>query len=467
MLSRQPNPGVYFEYYITRNDSVNETSDVNVTVTPLRRHYMFLFSGASRQTFRKPPLNRRRTTPGRDASRNTRKNRRRFQPRQKIPATTGRRAPNGRSRSGNSHPQSKSAMLPTPLAGNLQPRNGRLREPSAHGRNLENTTHPSTERRTGKGDNYPSTYVDGSKRNSTSIGSRNAGAENSARRNAGGDTRGSSDIPSPPSLLQDRSGRSRNDPRTRGVRVYVVDGEEPATRERLPQPGPQRRPGVYSRQKRLHEGNSRTNNRKDDDKAGPPYTETTRTRSDMAINQDYWSQMSNGGNAPNGRPSDTKQETWGNTNTGRRDNWGTGARQNINRYDGRPNKAGSGYDMTSHNRDRATHPAGNTLAKPNIVRPWTLPERVPPYPTIHRPTYPQHPQSIPNTHPKLPLTPRPYHGQPPVRWYPTLPPSYTLLPATTSTEHPRPPTVQPRSQRADKQSSDVYAAKGRPPMVQL
>ena len=416
---------------------------------------MFLFSGASRQTFRKPPLNRRRTTTGRDANRNTRNNRRRFRPRQTIPAIPGSRAPNGRSRNRNSPLPRKNVKLPTPLAGNLQPRHGRLREPSAHGRNLENTTHPSAERRTGKGDNYPSTYVDGSKRNSTSTGSRNAGAENSASRNTRGDTRGSSDIPSPPSLLQDRSGRSRNDPRTRGVRVYLVDGETSATRERLPQPGA-RRPEVYSRQKRLHEGNSRTNNRKDHDRAGPPSTETTRTRSDMAINQDYWSQMSNGGNAPNGRTSDTKQETWGNTHTGRRDNWGTGARQNSNRYDGRPNKAGSGYDRTSHNRDSASQPAGNTLAQPNIIGPWTLPERVPPYPTIHRPTYPQ--QSVPSTHPKLSPTSRPYHGQPPVRWYPTLPPSYTLLPATTSTEPPRPPTVQPRSQRADKQSSD--AAKG-------
>ena len=420
---------------------------------------MFLFSGASRQTFRKPPLNRRRTTTGRDANRNTRNNRRRFRPRQTIPAVPRSRSPNGRSRSGNSSPSGKRGSLPTPLAGNLQPHHTRPREPSAHDRNLQNTTHPSTESGTGKGDSYPSTYVDGSKGNTSSAGSLNAGTENSgdkhARRNDSGDSHRNHGIPSPPPLLQDRSGRSRNDPRTSGVRVYVVDGEASETREGLPQPGP-RRPGVYSRQKRLHDGTSRTNNRKDDDRAVPPSTETTRTRSDMAINQDYWSQMSNGGNAPNGRTSDTKQETWGNTNTGRRDNWGTGARQNSNRYDGRPNKAGSGFDRTSRNRDRATHPAGNTLAKPNVVRPWTLPERVPPYPTIHRPTYPQ--QSVPSMHPKLSPTPRPYHGQPPVRWYPTLPPSYTLLPATTSTEHPRPPTVQPRSQRADKQSPD--AAKG-------
>ncbi|KAI0235699.1 ADAMTS-like protein 5 [Lamellibrachia satsuma] len=502
LMFRQQNPGVYFEYYIARNQTINDTSAANFTITPMRRHYRHRYSGAPRRTPQKPRLNR-----GQDEQRNTRRNGRRGPA---IPPYPGSGAPRGSSRGGLAAPSRVGEQIPP--GGSFQPRHDRPQESSSNDRNTPNT-HPPTERGTGKRENHPSTYVEGSSRDASSYGSRNTGTGSRGgsytnRHAPGGNQR--NDVSPIPPRLPDRSGRLPNDPRTKGVRVYVVGEDHPASREHLPQPGLPR-PGVYPRRKRLYGGNGRaypTNpERGDAGRGGVSSPEAT--RADMSINQAYWSRANTGGIDPKrgvGRtPIRTvypKRDSLG--NTGRGGNIETGVRRTVNSYGygGKPTQAGGGYDRSAYKWDSVTNPAANMT--PVVVRPWLprppqrsnpatwRPTILPPFalpPYLGRPhSYPQHPRprqqqiSTPRTYPKTPLTPRPYPTQqlyptrPPVSWpypqqqyptrspvsrsypqqqYPTRSPvsrSYPQRPAPTSTERHRPASLQPTAPRSDKQS---------------
>ena len=471
LMFRQQNPGVYFEYYITRNQTINETSAANVTITPLRRHIRHRYSSAPRRTLQKPRHHRGRTPVGRDDHRNPRRKDKTGG--QAVPLYPG--TPRGRSRGG------------YPVAspdGSFQPRQVRPNSSPSDYRKTPNT-HPPI--RGAETEHYPSTYTEGGNRDTPSSGSRNtrtgSSGETYTTRPAPSGSQGNYVSPIPPQL-PNRYGRLPNDPRTKGVRVYVVGGEHPASRggnpasrERLPQPGLPR-PGVYPRRKRVYSGNGQSYPRPDG--RGSDVSSSWSTRADMSVNQAYWSQFNIGRNRRT-NPARTHPTRDSRGNTQKSDD---GTRRPVNSFgnDGKTSHTGGGYDR----RERGTYPApnrpdGGDVTPAYTVRPWPSRSHQPSYPRTQRHTirppfslppyagphsprqYPQHPRSpqrsTPRTYPRAPATPRPYPTQTTARQHPTRPAvtrpypqrPFTRQPTPAPSERDRSTPLQPTSHWPDKQ----------------